>query len=118
MRYCSEGFQFSKAGKGLLDGFGRLLSNVFRGAFAILVAGTAVLSTVRSVSATEIHVVNPGETLSQIAVRYGTTVTQLRQLNNLHNVNFVWYGQRLVVDGGATVSASAGSQNYTVRPGD
>lgn len=97
---------------------------VLRGTLALLLAGIFVMSNTRSVSAYEIHIVKPGETLSQIALRYGTTVAQLRQLNNLPNANFVWYGQRLVVSTGASVPvptgnpAVNGARYYRVQPGD
>ncbi|MBI3957474.1 MAG: LysM peptidoglycan-binding domain-containing protein [Chloroflexi bacterium] len=71
-----------------------------------------------------IHVVKPGETLSQIAEAYGTTVDQLRSLNNLGDVDFVWYGQRLIIQADATAQSpreSAVVQSiayYQVQPGD
>jgi LysM repeat protein len=42
------------------------------------------------------HIVREGETLSSIAARYGTTVTELRSINRLSSDN-VRVGQRLVV---------------------
>ncbi len=70
-----------------------------------------------------VHVVKPGETLSQIAEAYGKTVDELRALNNLGDVDFVWYGQRLIVESDETVSSreSAVVQSiayYQVQPGD
>lgn len=70
-----------------------------------------------------VHVVKPGETLSQIAEAYGTTVEELRALNNLGDVDFVWYGQRLVVESDETAQPreSAVVQTivyYQVQPGD
>jgi lipoprotein-anchoring transpeptidase ErfK/SrfK len=47
-----------------------------------------------------VHVVEAGETLSQIARRYGTDVATLLELNGLSNANFVYSGQQLVVSGG------------------
>lgn len=44
-----------------------------------------------------IHVVRHGDTLSKIAVWYGTTVQHLMWLNGLSNPNHIWVGQRLVV---------------------
>jgi putative chitinase len=43
------------------------------------------------------HVVRWGETLSQIAWRYCTSVQWLTQANHLWNPNYIWAGQRLVV---------------------
>ena len=95
-----------------------------RATLALLLAAIAAFASVRSVSANEEHIVRPGETLSQIAARYGTTVARLRQLNNLPNANFVWYGQRLLIDGPTPNFSTHANQNrggvatYRVRTGD
>ena len=103
---------------------GRLLNPIFRGTLALLFAGIAVLSIVRSVSAYEVHIVSPGETLGQIAARYGTTVARLQRLNNLNNANFVWHGQRLLIDSDSPAPSATGDQGgqnvrqYRVRAGE
>ncbi|MEZ4672121.1 MAG: LysM peptidoglycan-binding domain-containing protein [Anaerolineae bacterium] len=56
------------------------------------------------------HVVQPGETLQIIAVKYGRTWQQLAASNNLSNPNFVYSGQRLLIP--------AAPRYYTVRAGD
>ena len=95
-----------------------------RATLALLLAAIAAFASVRSVSANEEHIVRPGETLSQIAARYGTTVARLRQLNNLPNANFVWYGQRLLIDEPTPNPSTnpnqygGGVASYKVRPGD
>ncbi len=43
------------------------------------------------------HIVRWGETLSQIARRYGTSVQWLTQANHLWNPNYIWAGQQLCV---------------------
>ncbi len=62
-----------------------------------------------------IHTVRRGETLSQIANRYGVTVAQLMRVNNLRNANRIYAGQRLVIRPGAS---SPGSHVYVVKRGD
>ncbi len=52
-----------------------------RGTLALLFAAVAVISTAGSASASELHTVQPGETLSQIAKQYRTTVANLQWLN-------------------------------------
>lgn len=47
-----------------------------------------------------IHIVEAGETLSEIARQYNTDVATLLALNNLSNANLVYVGQQLVVSGG------------------
>ncbi len=102
----------------------RRFSPMVRATLALLLAAIAAFASVRSASAYEVHVVRPGETLSQIAARYGTTVARLRQLNNLPNANYVWYGQRLLIEGATPDSSTNANQNtgsvasYRVRAGD
>jgi LysM repeat protein len=43
------------------------------------------------------HIVRWGETLTQIARRYCTSVQWLAQVNHLWNPNYIWAGQRLAV---------------------
>lgn len=47
------------------------------------------------------YVVQRGDTLSSIAVRFGTTVAALLTTNGLTNANFIYVGQTLVIPGGA-----------------
>ena len=48
-------------------------------------------------SETVVVYVDSGETLSEIAARYGVTVEQLQQWNRIEDPNFVQVGQRIVV---------------------
>ncbi len=68
-------------------------------------------------------VVKPGETLSEIAERYGVSVQRLMQLNGLKDAKDLWAGSRIQVPGAGSASpgrspASSGSGNYTVKPGE
>ena len=45
----------------------------------------------------EYYVVKKGDTLSEIAVKYNTSVTNLAKLNNITNVNMIYTGQKLRV---------------------
>ena len=51
------------------------------------------------------HVVRPGETLSHLAVRYGTTSAAIRRQNGLSG-NAIRIGQRLVVPGSSRAGAA------------
>ncbi len=42
-----------------------------------------------------IHVVRAGETLGEIALKYGTSVAAIVQINHLANPNFIYVGQKL-----------------------
>jgi putative chitinase len=46
------------------------------------------------------HVVRPGENLTRIAARYGTTVHAIVRANHLRNPNRIYVGQRLYIPGG------------------
>ncbi len=63
--------------------------------------------------ADEVYVVKRGDTLIRIAFRLGTTVSELRDANNIRNVNFIVIGQRLVVG-----SADEQQQFHRVESGD
>jgi LysM repeat protein len=66
--------------------------------------------------------VKPGETLSEIAERYGTTVQRLMQLNNLRSPQDLWAGSRIQVPGAGGSAGrggtATGSGNYTVKSGE
>lgn len=50
------------------------------------------------------HKVVRGDTLSEIAQRYGTTVSYLAKLNNIRNVNLIYVGQVLKISEVVTVT--------------
>lgn len=64
--------------------------------------------------ATSTYTVLPGDTLSSIAAKFGTSYQTLASLNGISNPNLIYVGQTLRVNG----SANAGSVYYTVRVGD
>ena len=101
---------------------GRHLKSLARGTLALFLAAVAVMSTAGSAIASEEHIVQPGETLSQIARLYGTTVADLQELNGLADADYVRYGQRLLIDAGETAAPvpepAESYQLYTVQPGD
>ncbi len=57
--------------------------------------------------ASDIYVVKPGDTLSQIARTYGTTVADLLAANGLPDASFIWYGQRLRIKSNASYAEQA-----------
>lgn len=70
------------------------------------------------------YVVQPGDNLFRISLRYGTTVQALMDLNGLQNPNTIWVGQQLVLRGSGAGAGEAapppggGTSTYTVEPGD
>ena len=61
------------------------------------------------------YVVKPGDTLSQIARYYGTTVSAIMSANGLSS-STIFVGQRLYIPSGS--GSSFCSQHYYVRHGD
>ncbi len=46
-----------------------------------------------------IHVVQPGENLFRLSLRYNTTITAIAQANGIANPNLIFVGQRLIIPG-------------------
>ena len=75
-----------------------------------------------------VHVVEPGETLSEIAVAYDTDVETLRILNGLSDIDLVWVGLPLTVPlmadptagdiGSPGIDVESGPATYTAQYGD
>jgi LysM repeat protein len=70
-------------------------------------------------------VVQPGETLSEIADREGIGLGRLMQINGIQDPDLVQAGQSLRLRGGSTTTATAaaptyprGASSHTVRPGE
>jgi LysM repeat protein len=78
----------------------------------VLLATLALPIFVQDVSAQRQirHTVQQGETLSQIAARYGTTVNTIVKANGLQNPDVIWPGQSLIIP------ASGGSQVVIAPP--
>ena len=64
------------------------------------------------------YIVQPGDTLSGIAARYGTTYQSLAAINNIADPNRIYPGQEIVIDGATTEAPAAGAVYYTIKPGD
>ena len=55
-----------------------------------------------------IYIVKKGDTLSQIALDFGTTVNAIARRNNIKNVNLIYPGQVLIIP------SSSGNTNYII----
>ena len=84
-----------------------------------------------TVSNTGYYTVKGGDTLSRIAGQFNTTVNNLASLNDIHNVNRIYVGQRLLVRQPTTeqqqtqtkqpetsTTTTTNSNTYTVKSGD
>jgi LysM repeat protein len=82
---------------------------------------TAIAPDVAAIGDT--HVVGPGENLYRIALRYGTTIQTLAQLNGIVNPNHVAVGQMLRIPGvvttpATTLQAERTTRTHTVQSGE
>ena len=101
----------------------RTLRSVAAAATALRLLLAPLAAGAEPVGAT-VHVVGPGETLSQIAADAGVDASLLAKLNNLDDINFVVAGQSLKLPAGAAaasasaVPAAPSPQSYVVVSGD
>lgn len=65
-----------------------------------------------------VHVVQSGENLFRIALRYGTTVQAIASANGIANPALIKAGQVLRIPSGTQLTAPAGETTYVVQPGD
>lgn len=66
------------------------------------------------------HIVQPGENLFRIALRYGTTVDAIAQANGITNPWFIYVGQVLTIPAGGngTLPPGSGGRTHVVQPGE
>lgn len=90
-------------------------------ALTAMIAGVAL--AVPAAATDRVVVVQPGDTLSEIALANGVSVAQLRELNGIADPNRIFAGQRLRLTGTAkattpTVSATPGPATHVVAAGE
>jgi LysM repeat protein len=67
----------------------------------------------------EVYVVQSGDTLSEIAVRFGTTVNAILNANpDITNPSLITPGEQIVLPTSANVIPNTGQVIYVVQPGD
>ncbi len=69
------------------------------------------------------HIVQPGENLFRIALRYGTSVENLAQVNGITNPARIYVGQKLTIpgtggDGETPPPSGDGATTHVVQPGE
>ena len=64
------------------------------------------------------YVVRFGDTLSEIAERFGTSVEAIAEANGIEDPDFIFVGQILLVPDHSSGGPGAPMQIYVVRPGD
>ncbi len=83
---------------------------------AQMAVGPSVALTAPAAVGPVVHVVQAGENLFRISLRYGTTIQAIMQANNLPSTT-IYVGQRLIIPG-SYVPPSGPSFTYIVQPGD
>jgi len=68
--------------------------------------------------ATTLYVVQPGDTLGDIAVRYNTTVEQIARVNGIRTPDEIYPGLRLRIITEEAPTCPGVFRWYIVRPGD
>jgi LysM repeat protein len=65
-----------------------------------------------------VHVVQPGENLFRIALRYNTTVEAVAAANGIRNPQLIYVGQKLTIPPGGTTPPPGGGRTHVVQPGE
>jgi murein DD-endopeptidase MepM/ murein hydrolase activator NlpD len=100
--------------------------------FTVLLSAAWPAVAAPPVQTSEVYVVQPGDTLLSIALRFGVTAADIAAANSLSNPNLIFVGQRLIIPGAApmvepaivtdqdqgTETPPAAPQVYAVQPGD
>ena len=82
------------------------------------IAGVAALlaffaPSLASAQETVTYTVKPGDTLSEIAEKYNTTVEKLAAKNNIKDIHLIYVDQVLVIEGTASIVAPAATTEET-----
>lgn len=67
---------------------------------------------------TFVYTIKPGDTLSEIAERFGTTIQTLTALNGISNPNLIYAGQQIQIPGSNAGGGSGNTFVYTIQSGD
>lgn len=79
---------------------------------------TAVAATPTTGGSEVIHVVQPGENLFRIGLKYGFTASELASYNNIVNPTLIYVGQKIRIPGNGTSVPGGGGTTYVVQAGD
>ena len=89
-------------------------------AFALTLWGAALPAAAQEGGrgGTTIHVVQRGETLFQIAMRYGTTVDAIAQANGIEDPRYIAVGQRLLIPNAQSGELAGTVTLHTLQAGE
>ena len=85
------------------------IKSTLAGAAALL---TFFVPALASAQETVTYTVKPGDTLSEIAEKYNTTVEKLAEKNKIENIHLIFVDQVLVIEGTAPSTATATAATY------
>ena len=88
---------------------------------ALLAVGQTLQVPGGATTPPNIHVVQAGENLYRIALRYGTTWQELAQLNGIADPTTLYVGQKLTLPSGSTDTGGTtppGSRTHVIQAGD
>jgi LysM repeat protein len=85
-------------------------NRIYVGQRLVIPTGTSATTTGK------VHVVQVGETLSSIGLRYGLDPWAIAKVNGITNLNHIYVGQRLVISAGATSGTSTGTSTQPSQP--
>ena len=82
----------------------------------LIYVGQKIVIMVSNLAST--YTVKKGDTLSQIAREFQTTVSTIVSLNNIPNPNLIYPGQKLILTGNKSDTHDCGHIIYTIKWGD
>ena len=71
-----------------------------------------------TLGAPTVHVVQRGENLFRIALRYNTTVEAVAAANGIRNPQLIYVGQKLTIPQGGSTTPPGGGRTHVVQPGE
>ena len=79
------------------------IKSTLAGAAALL---TFFVPALASAQETVTYTVKPGDTLSEIAEKYNTTVEKLAEKNKIENIHLIFVDQVLVIEGTSSIDSN------------
>jgi LysM repeat protein len=79
---------------------------------------TPTSTTPPGTSAPIVHIVQRGENLFRIALRYNTTVEAITAANGISNPQLIYVGQKLTIPQGGGTTPPDGGRTHVVQPGE
>jgi len=88
------------------------------GVAVCLLASLGMSTTGLAAADWPVHIVQPGDTLADIAIAYNVSLSSLMLANGLTNPNYIWPGQELTLPGASTASEAPLGAVHEVQYGD